>query len=76
MRFWTKTGSEYEIRGNRVRRISEGEMRGDGDWLRLNQEPFVEVGHRAFMILEPLGDCDFTTRTTSPVVKIERGEDE
>lgn len=71
MRFFTETGSEYEVDGNRVRRVSKHGMRRDEEWLEMLQPPYIQVGHSAHMALEPLGEGDVTFRTTSRVVGVE-----
>lgn len=59
--FRTESGAVYEFaysaredqwlarRGN-----LDHEKRGDGTWLRLLNEPVVEVGYRAMLVVEPL----------------------
>lgn len=72
MKFYTRTGSIYEVEGNYVRRVSDRGMRRDEEWIRMLQPPYIQVGHSAHMALEPLGSNDVTFRTTSPVERIEQ----
>lgn len=78
MKFWTESGSAYEVEGNRIRRLNEHyEKRADGDWVLL-LDSRIEVGERAILVLEslsPYGPDDHgytgsvTTRTTSIVTR-------
>lgn len=59
--FRTESGAVYEFLYSAredqwlVRRGNlDYEKRGDGTWLRLLNEPFVEVGYRAMLVVEPL----------------------
>ncbi len=87
--FETYTGSTYQIEdtpaGGFVRRVnSDQKKRGDERWVRLHNNPIVEVGSSVFLVLDSLkeegpddhgnvvGDEDerFTYRTTSYVTRI------
>jgi len=77
--FTTETGSTYQVDGDRVRRLEYVHgKRGDGEWLKLLNEPIVTVGSNVFFLLESLSDrgaddygnsieADMTTRMTSRV---------
>jgi len=79
---YTKSGSTYQVDGDRIRRVSESdEKRGDGGWLRLLAAPDIIVGGSMLLQLEPLdsfGPDDYgmqfassaTTRITTPVTKV------
>lgn len=57
MRFWTESGSEYEIREGRVRRVNaDTDKRGDGQWLDLLNKPTISVGDHAVLFVESLSD--------------------
>ena len=85
MIFTTYSGSTYEIKDGRVRRLNEGyAKRADGEWVNLANDPVVEIGEPVVMILESLasrGPDDYvtpvwaadthTTRVTSPVLSTE-----
>ena len=73
MLFETETGSVYELRGNRVRRIeSTHGLRRDGDWLRFTNSPCPVVGQSLVLHLEPLAEnAVVTIRRTSHVTRIE-----
>lgn len=82
MIFHTETGSTYEIAESKVRRVNaEAAKRADGEWVRLLNDPWVEVGFSVLLVLEPLsgyGPDDYgfedgllTTRKTSRVTSIE-----
>lgn len=83
MRFKTLSGSHYEIQDDRIRRVNENyEKRADGRWLRLLDEPLIDVGWPVVLKLEPLseiGPDDFgdeaeasphTIRITSAVTEV------
>lgn len=91
MKFKTVSGSEYEIRyfigagGSKfIRRINESaEKRADGIWVKLVNDPVIEVGEQAYLVVESLrgytGDDygtpdeqadDVTVRTTSTVTEV------
>lgn len=70
MRFITETGTEYEIQGDRIRRVGGDPMRRDAEWLRLLETPAVVVGKPVTLVLEPLGEGNLTLRTTTPVTVI------
>ena len=77
--FTTETGSTYQVDGDRVRRLEYTHgKRGDGEWLRLLNEPIVAAGSKVFLLLESLSDrgaddyggrieADATIRITSRV---------
>ena len=79
---YTKSGSTYQVDGDRIRRVSESdEKRGDGGWLQLLAAPDIIVGGSMLLQLEPLdsfGPDDYgmqfpssaTTRITTPVTKV------
>jgi hypothetical protein len=72
---YTESGTKYQFnKDHQVRRIEAlHDMRQDGEWLKVLNEPVVEVGKPVEMVIQPLGDpatCIFTTRVTSPVVAI------
>ena len=84
MKFSTVSGSMYEIKHNRVRRVNRNaEKRGDGDWHLLWNKPTITRGEPVTLILSSLAafgpdDYDtppedvsnYTTRVTSPVIWI------
>jgi hypothetical protein len=74
----TETGSTYEFdpANHRVRRINpDGVLRGDGEWLRRQDENPIHIGSPMLLVLEPLdADADATLRLTTPVVSIEDKE--
>lgn len=72
----TRSGTRYHIQGDRVRRIGGGAMRRDGEWLTLLTTPVVRVGYPMALDLEPLGGGMMTRRTTTPVERIEEGDDD
>lgn len=84
MKFYTQTGSIYEVEDGKVRRVNEGYgKRADGDWVDLLGVTDLEVGRSAILHLVGLdayGEDDYgnrgpiTTRITSPVTKIEEDE--
>lgn len=77
----TITGSVYEFTGylktrgwTLVRRVHEGaggELRGDEDWLVIQQHRAIVVGIPMILTLEPLGEGFATVRRTSVVTDIE-----
>ena len=73
MKFTTESGTVYEHDEvtKRVRRLGGDGMRRDGEWIQLIGGITVEVGQRVFMMLEPLGEGDYTFRSTTPVVEIQ-----
>jgi len=83
MIFHTETGSTYEMKDGKIRRINpEASKRADGEWVTLLNDPYIEVGVSALLVLEPLSgygpddygveDGGVTTRRTSYVTSIER----
>lgn len=84
MKFTTVSGSEYEIKDGFVRRINPlAGKRADGEWVKLIQEPVIEVGESAILRTESLrkyGPDDYgtpddqaddvTTRVTSTVTGV------
>lgn len=67
----TESGTAYyfvRADGFRVFRVGGGSLRRDGAWLRVKDLPDIEVGEPMRMMLEPLGEGDFTLRVTSPIV--------
>lgn len=73
----TESGTRYEYKGRKMRRIPEGNalpMRRDGEDLSFTFWGTPTVGRRMRLILEPLGDGNSTIRTTTPVVSIEEVE--
>lgn len=85
--FETMSGARYWVKGNMLKRLNPNdEKRGDGEWLRLLEEPEIVVGMPAYLVLEPLskygpddydvsGEAVMTSRITTPVIGIEvRGE--
>ena len=71
MRVHTESGSVYEIDDDKVRRVGNHDMRGDGEWLTFRHLHPVTVGLPMGFVLEPLGMGDITLRTTSRVTRIE-----
>lgn len=81
--FETESGARYWMRGGKIRRLNpDHEKRADGQWLKLVNEPVIEVGRRATLLVEPLssygpddygnsGEAAFTQRITTPVVGVE-----
>lgn len=75
MEFRTESGSTYEVKDDMsmLRRVQfTHDMRRDGEWLRIMQiiNP-IEVGSKAFFLVEPLGEGAMTTmRLTSLVTSI------
>jgi len=48
-------------------------LRRDGGWIKILEVLHLEIGERAVLVLEPLGDprsVVYTTRTTTPVLWI------
>lgn len=90
MRFKTTTGSEYEIKADRIRRLNpSAEKRGDGEWLSLIRNPYVAVGEKVVIALKSLakyGADDYgtpfpkappvTMRITSAVTEVINDEAE
>lgn len=83
MKFWTESGSVYEIKEFKIRRINDHyQKRADNEWVELLNEPQVELGHRVVLVTESLsryGSDDYghdeggvTWRTTTPVTRVER----
>lgn len=88
MRFKTATGSEYEIvqhpSGSVVRRLNaKHEKRADGEWVRLLNEPVIEVGEQALLTMSSLSAfgaddigtpedlaSEYTTRVTSTITEV------
>jgi hypothetical protein len=73
MEFQTETGSTYEVEDDMIRRVEHThDMRRDGEWLRILKIIYpIEVGSRAYFLLEPLGEGAITTlRLTSLVTDI------
>ena len=83
MRFETESGSTYEIRGGKIRRLNPASgKRADGFWIGLAEQPTVKVGFPVWIVMESLKDFgpddygnenvgEVTTRVTSPVTRIE-----
>lgn len=81
--FETESGARYGMRGGKIRRLNpDHKKRADGEWLRLVNEPEIEVGRRAILLLEPLsgygaddlgntGEATITQRITTPVIGVE-----
>ena len=81
--FETMSGARYWIKGSMLKRLNPNdEKRGDGEWLRLLEEPEIVVGMPAYLVLEPLskygpddygvhGEAMVTNRVTTPVIGIE-----
>ena len=70
MRFTTESGSEYEVRGDRMRRVNpNGVMTGDGTWIQVGGWR-VALGEPAVFDLEG-GPLDGLTRVTTVVTSIE-----
>lgn len=90
MKFKTKSGSEYEIIADRIRRLNrDAGKRMDGEWVKLVRKPHIEVGYSAYLTLESLaaaGTDDygtpaseaspFTTRITSTVTEVINDEND
>lgn len=88
MRFNTATGSEYEIiqhpSGSVVRRLNTNyQKRVDGEWVRLLNEPVIEVGEQTVLVVPSLSAfgaddigtpeqfaSEHTTRTTSIITEV------
>lgn len=84
--FKTESGSEYVINDGMVRRVnSKRGKRADGEWVRLINDPVIEVGARAVLVVESLrrfgpddlktGDelaADYSTRITSEIVEVSK----
>lgn len=71
MRVLTRSGSVYELRPGRVRRVNADHgLRRDGEWLELRGMAPLRIGEPMVLYLEPLGEGDVTERTTTPVVGI------
>lgn len=76
----TESGTRYEFRGSRVRRLpadeAEAELRRDHEWLRFALTDPPAVGKPMRLILEPLNvRASVTFRTTSLVTHVEFPED-
>ena len=81
--FETMSGARYWIKGGMLKRLNPNdEKRGDGEWLKLINEPAIEVGRRAILLVEPLSsygpddfgnteEAAFTQRITTPVIGVE-----
>lgn len=80
IKFKTVSGSQYEIRGNKIRRVNdEFSKRADDVWVTLLSLPTVTVGRPATLILESLseygyddrgGTGEVTVRVTSTVTEV------
>lgn len=88
MKFRTKSGSEYEIvehpAGKVVRRINTNyQKRVDGEWVRLINNPVIEVGEQAVLTMPSLSEfgyddigtpeelaSEYTTRVTSTITEV------
>lgn len=80
MKFKTVSGSQYEIRGNKIRRVNdEFSKRADDAWVTLLSQPILSVGHPVTLILESLseyehddwgGTGEVTVRVTSTVTEV------
>lgn len=84
MRFKTVSGSEYEIRGDKIRRLNAlAGKRADGEWIRLHNDPEIHVGASGVLIMDSLRDFghddnftpwaetdNVTTRVTSTVTEV------
>lgn len=82
MKFWTESGSTYEVSGTKIRRINDRYIkRGDETWVELLNNPKLVAGQRTVLITEPLGqfgpdnygsdEGGYTHRVTSPITRIE-----
>lgn len=71
MKVTTESGSVYEIRDEKVRRVGTHDLRRDGDWLQLFNNPHIEIGESMLLMLEPLGNWPYTPRLTSRVTEIQ-----
>lgn len=85
--FETESGSRYKINRGLVRRLNSGYgKRGDGDWWKLYDLPELWIGTSALLVMESLSHLgaddesglsgDVTVRTTTPVTRIERFNDD
>ena len=84
MIFKTVSGSEYEIQGDKIRRVNTtATKRGDNDWQTLQVQPILTIGMPATLVLDSLskyGPDDYgtkpedaspyTIRTTSTVTEV------
>ena len=88
MRFKTVSGSEYEIvnhpSGSVVRRLNtKYKKRVDGEWVRLLNEPVIEVGGQALLVMPSLSEfgyddigtpeelaSEYMTRVTSTITEV------
>ena len=81
MRFWTASGSEYEMAPSvdspdetLIRRVNDKfGKRGDSEWQALLAKPDIEIGSPAQIHMMTLGDSgiEVVMRTTSKVVGFE-----
>lgn len=64
MKFWTESGSKYEVRvtgytteGYFIRRVNDSHVkRGDEEWQELLSPPEIEVGLPATLLMKSLSD--------------------
>lgn len=69
----TDNGSTYEFdQDSHVRRVNDSwELRADGDWVRLHNDPNPQVGQGMVLALDGLdSEADITFRHTSNVTEI------
>lgn len=70
MRVETESGSIYEFDGLSMRRVSKEPLRRDGEWVKILKPARPVIDEPMVLFLEPLGQGEFTTRITTPVVLI------
>jgi len=69
---YTESGTRYRLdfTAGTVARFHGSPMRGDGNQIRMHWCGHVRVGDPLRIMLEPLGEGNFTFRTSSPIVRI------
>lgn len=83
MKFQTVSGAIYQIEGDHIRRVNPNyRKRADGEWVRLWEQPQVELGLPVCILMDSLSDHgpdDYgnhlsgegvTQRRTTPVERI------
>lgn len=77
LKVWTASGSLYEfheVDDQMLVRRTLGEdseaLRKDEEWLKVTVPFGIVGGMPMFLVLEPLGEGDLTSRTTSEVVEM------
>lgn len=67
----SSTVYEFDLDGMLMRRLGPDPLRGDGTWLKMLQEPVIEIHESMRIALEGLGDGPVTMRYSTPVVSID-----